>query len=46
MKYPPLLCKEGHCIYKCFRCEDPNFKGVTECEYIQQEKYVQERIKI
>ena len=34
MKYPPLtgLCKT--CEYKCFRCEDPNFRGVYNCREI------------
>lgn len=52
MKYPPLegLCKE--CIYKCFRVEDPKFKGVKECKYnkpreeIKEMLGIQERIKL
>ena len=53
MKYPPLegLCKE--CIYKCFRVEDPKFKGLKECKYIKDPREqikeilgVQERIKL
>lgn len=53
MKYPPLegLCKE--CKYKCFRCEDINFRGVKECKYVKAPREqikeilgVQERIKL
>ena len=36
--YPPLegICKT--CLYKCFRCEDPNFKGVWRCKYYEEAK--------
>ena len=47
MKYPSLigLCKD--CIYKCFRCEDINFRVVYQCKWNKEEKekeYVQEEI--
>ena len=36
-KYPELegLCKD--CLYKCFRCEDINFKGIWRCLYYIKE---------
>ncbi len=36
--YFPLmgLCKD--CLYKCFRVEDPNFKGIYRCNYYIKEK--------
>ena len=37
-KYQPLEGKCKDCLYKCFRVEDPNFKGVYRCEYYLEEK--------
>jgi len=44
MKYPPLKspCKE--CELKCFRVENPNFKGDKNCKYAEKENWKQEEI--
>lgn len=53
VKYPPLegLCKR--CKYKCFRVENPNFRGTNECKYadnpikeIKQILGIQEKMKL
>lgn len=51
MKYPPLigLCKD--CL-GCQRLEDPNFRGVYKCRYVEKPGKIkemsgtQERMKI
>ena len=44
MKYQKLIgvCKD--CVYKCFRCEDPNFVGVYKCKWNEKVEWKQEEI--
>ena len=37
IEYPLLQGKCKTCYLKCFRLEDPNFKGVFRCDYYMKE---------
>lgn len=43
--YEPLQGKCKTCLYKCFRVEDPNFKGIWRCKYYKGEEEENENDK-